>query len=83
MWLDRSRSSGDNICAGKGRAGDLELLEDLSELPRKATLCALGQSASSPVQSTLRHFRDEYQAHIEGKRCPAHVCRALSPVAPS
>jgi NADH:ubiquinone oxidoreductase subunit F (NADH-binding)/(2Fe-2S) ferredoxin len=71
------------LCEGQGRAGDIELLEELSELQKEATLCALGQSASSPVLSTLRHFRDEYLAHLEGKHCPAHVCQALSTVAPS
>jgi len=65
------------ICEGKGREGDIELLEELSEVVRDASLCALGQTAPNPVLSTIRYFRDEYEAHIEQKRCPAGVCKAL------
>jgi len=66
-----------NISEGKGREGDIELLEELSELTRDASLCALGGTAPNPVLSTIRYFRDEYEAHIKEKRCPAYVCREL------
>ena len=66
-----------NICTGKGKEGDIELLEELSELMRDASLCALGTTAPNPVLSTIRYFRNEYEAHIKEKRCPARVCREL------
>jgi len=66
-----------NITRGKGKAGDIELLEELSETAREASLCALGTSAPNPFLSTIRYFRDEYDAHIEEKRCPALSCKAL------
>lgn len=66
-----------DIVEGKGREGDIELLEELSQLMAKASLCALGTTAPNPVASTIRYFRDEYRAHIEGKRCPALVCKEL------
>jgi NADH-quinone oxidoreductase subunit F len=65
------------ICQGKGQEGDIELLEELCEVARDASLCALGQTAPNPVLSTIRYFRDEYEAHIDKKRCPAGVCKAL------
>ncbi len=65
------------ISEGKGREGDIELLEELSEATRDASLCALGGSAPNPVLSTIRYFRDEYEAHIKEKRCPAFVCKEL------
>jgi len=65
------------ICAGQGRPGDIELLEEICEVTRDASLCALGQTAPNPVLSTVQYFRDEYKAHIEQKRCPAGVCKAL------
>ena len=65
------------ICGGRGREGDIELLEELSEVVRDASLCALGGTAPNPVLSTIGYFRDEYEAHIEQKRCPAGVCKAL------
>ncbi len=65
------------ICTGRGKPGDIELLEELGEMIRDAALCALGTSAPNPVLSTLKYFRDEYQAHIEEKRCPAGVCKEL------
>ena len=67
----------DRICRGEGEAGDIELLEELSEVVQDVSLCALGQTAPNPVLSTIRHFRDEYEAHIKQKRCPAGVCKAL------
>jgi NADH:ubiquinone oxidoreductase subunit F (NADH-binding) len=66
-----------NICEGKGRGGDIELLEELSIVMKEVSLCALGGTAPNPVLSTLRYCRDEYEAHIEHKRCPAGVCKAL------
>lgn len=66
-----------NICAGKGKEGDIELLEELAEVMRDASLCALGTTAANPVLSTIKYFRDEYEAHIREKRCPAGVCREL------
>ncbi len=67
-----------NITEGRGKKEDLELLEVLSTVQKKAALCALGQGASNTMISTLKHFRNEYEAHIEEKRCPAHVCNVLS-----
>jgi NADH:ubiquinone oxidoreductase subunit F (NADH-binding)/(2Fe-2S) ferredoxin/ferredoxin len=66
-----------NISKGKGKEGDIELLEEISEVTRDASLCALGRTAANPVLSTIRYFRDEYEAHIKEKRCPAYVCKAL------
>jgi NADP-reducing hydrogenase subunit HndC len=66
-----------NITSGKGKEGDIELLEELSEFMKDASLCALGQSAPNPVMSTIKYFRSEYEAHIRDKRCPAGVCSAL------
>ena len=67
----------ERICAGEGRDGDIEELEVLCEQIVKTSLCGLGQGAPNPVITTLRHFRDEYEAHIYEKRCPAKVCRAM------
>ncbi len=65
------------ITEGKGTMQDLEDLEELSQTVKTNSLCALGQTAANPVNSTLSHFRDEYLAHIVDKKCPAHVCKAL------
>jgi NADH:ubiquinone oxidoreductase subunit F (NADH-binding)/(2Fe-2S) ferredoxin len=65
------------ITEGQGQPEDVALLEDLSATIRDASLCGLGQSASNPVLSTLKYFREEYEAHIYEKRCPAGVCQAL------
>jgi NADH:ubiquinone oxidoreductase subunit F (NADH-binding)/(2Fe-2S) ferredoxin/ferredoxin len=65
------------ICAGEGRSGDIELLEEIAEVVRDASLCALGATAPNPVLSTIKYFRDEYRAHVEEKRCPAGVCKEL------
>jgi NADH:ubiquinone oxidoreductase subunit F (NADH-binding)/(2Fe-2S) ferredoxin/Pyruvate/2-oxoacid:ferredoxin oxidoreductase delta subunit len=67
----------ERICAGKGQAGDIETLEYLCDEIRQDSLCGLGQGAPNPVVSTLKHFRAEYEAHINEKRCPAKVCKAL------
>jgi NADH-quinone oxidoreductase subunit F len=64
------------LCAGKGRAQDLDLLKELAEGVRRSSLCGLGRTAPNPVLTTLRYFPDEVQAHLEG-RCPAGRCRGL------
>ncbi|MBN2516124.1 MAG: FAD-dependent oxidoreductase, partial [Deltaproteobacteria bacterium] len=66
-----------NICEGRGQEGDIELLEEMASVIKDAALCGLGQTAPNPVLSTIRYFRDEYEAHIRDKRCPAVVCSAL------
>ena len=66
-----------NITHGKGKEGDIALLEELSETAVEASLCALGKSAPNPFLSTIRYFRDEYEAHIKEKRCPALSCKEL------
>ena len=65
------------ITEGNGTLEDLDTLEDLSKTLKTNSLCALGQTASNPVNSTLKLFRDEYIAHIVDKKCPAHVCKNL------
>ncbi|MHB1034878.1 MAG: NADH-ubiquinone oxidoreductase-F iron-sulfur binding region domain-containing protein [Pirellulales bacterium] len=67
----------DRITTGRGRKGDVQRLEQLGTLLEDTALCALGKTAASPVLSTLRYFRDEYDAHIEDNRCPAKECRGL------
>ncbi|MCF8077996.1 MAG: NADH-quinone oxidoreductase subunit NuoF [Desulfobacterales bacterium] len=66
-----------NITQGKGKQGDLETLQELSETAIEASLCALGKSAPNPFLSTLRYFKEEYEAHIDQKRCPAMSCKEL------
>ena len=65
------------ICEGKGRDGDIELLQDLSQMMIDTSLCGLGLTAPNPVLSTLHYFRDEYEAHIKDKKCPARFCKGL------
>ena len=65
------------ITEGQGREGDVELLEELCKGIKDGALCGLGQTAPNPVLTTIRYFRDEYDAHIREKRCPAHECAAL------
>jgi NADH-quinone oxidoreductase subunit F len=65
------------ITEGEGRDGDIELLEQLSGLVKSNSLCGLGQTAPNPVQTTLKYFRSEYEAHITNKKCPAHHCQKL------
>jgi len=65
------------ITEGKGKDGDIELLEQLAILVKNNSLCGLGQSAPNPVLTTIKYFRSEYEAHISTKRCPAHSCIAL------
>jgi NADH:ubiquinone oxidoreductase subunit F (NADH-binding)/(2Fe-2S) ferredoxin/NAD-dependent dihydropyrimidine dehydrogenase PreA subunit len=66
-----------NITEGKGKEGDIELLQELAMSTRGASLCALGRTAPNPVLSTIRYFRDEYEIHIREKRCPSYSCREL------
>jgi NADP-reducing hydrogenase subunit HndC len=66
-----------NMVSGKGEEGDIELLEELSEFLQDASLCALGTSAANPVMSAMKHFRDEFEAHIRLKQCPALSCPEL------
>ncbi|MBW1779391.1 MAG: 4Fe-4S binding protein [Deltaproteobacteria bacterium] len=65
------------ICEGAGKEGDIELLEELSDMVQKFSLCGLGTSAPNPVLTTIRYFRHEYEAHIRDKKCEAGVCKAL------
>ncbi len=65
------------ITEGKGREGDIEMLEELASQIKNNSLCGLGQTAPNPVLTTLRYFRDEYEAHIHDKRCPAKACKQL------
>ena len=65
------------ICAGRGEEGDMDLLEELAEAVEDGSLCQLGKTAPNPVLTTLKYFRDEYEAHIRDKKCPAGVCKAL------
>ena len=66
------------ITEGKGEDGDIEKLENLANTIKDSSLCGLGQTAPNPVLSTLRFFRDEYEAHIYKKECPAHYCKAFA-----
>jgi len=67
----------DRITNGTGTEADLVLLEELAETIAEASLCALGTQAPNPILSTLKYFRNEYEAHIHDKKCPAGVCKAL------
>lgn len=67
----------ERICRGEGQEGDIELLESIAVKVKEGSLCGLGQSAPNPVLTTIRYFRDEYEAHIRDKKCPAKQCKAL------
>jgi NADH-quinone oxidoreductase subunit F len=67
----------EDIVAGNGRDGDIDLLLELGDAVKNGSLCALGGTAPNPVLTTIRYFRDEYEAHIKEKRCPALACKAL------
>jgi NADH-quinone oxidoreductase subunit F len=67
----------EDIVHGKGREGDIDLLLELGEAVKNGSLCALGGTAPNPVLTTIRYFRDEYEAHVNEKRCPALACKAL------
>ncbi len=68
----------DDITKGRGTREHLDLLAEISEVMKDASLCGLGTSAPNPVLSTLRYFRDEYEAHIFDKRCPTGICKELT-----
>ncbi len=67
----------EDICAGRGRPEDMETLEDLAGAVKAGSLCGLGQTAPNPVLTTLEYFREEYEAHIHRKECPAVVCKEI------
>jgi NADH:ubiquinone oxidoreductase subunit F (NADH-binding)/NAD-dependent dihydropyrimidine dehydrogenase PreA subunit/(2Fe-2S) ferredoxin len=67
----------EDITKGNGKPGDIELLEEISTVIKDTSLCALGGTAPNPVLSTIKYFRNEYDAHIKDKKCPAGVCTAL------
>ncbi|HHU79231.1 MAG: NADH-quinone oxidoreductase subunit NuoF [Caldicoprobacterales bacterium] len=67
----------ERITQGKGEEGDIEKLQELGRSIKSSALCGLGQTAPNPVLSTIQYFREEYEAHIRDKRCPAGVCQAL------
>ena len=67
----------EDITQGRGRPGDIDLLVELAEGVKKGSLCGLGQTAPNPVLTTIRYFRDEYEAHINDKQCPAKQCRGM------
>jgi NADH:ubiquinone oxidoreductase subunit F (NADH-binding)/NAD-dependent dihydropyrimidine dehydrogenase PreA subunit len=77
IGLDRMLHILTGIAEGRGTDKDLDLIEELGGVIKETSLCALGGTAPNPVLSTLRYFRDEYEAHIRERRCPAGVCRAL------
>jgi len=66
-----------DVCAGKGRKSDIDLLVELSHSVHGGSVCGLGQTAANPVLTTIRYFRDEFEAHINDKYCPAQVCKPL------
>ena len=70
----------ERITEGKGEDGDLEKLEKLAQTIKKTSVCGLGQTAPNPVLSTLHYFRNEYEAHINNKECPAGECKALKKI---
>ena len=67
----------DRITKGEGKEGDIELLEKLAKHIKASSLCGLGQTSPNPVLSTLKYFREEYEAHIKDKKCPAGTCKSL------
>ena len=75
--LKRMSQALTGITEGRGKEGDIELLEEMSAALTDGSLCALGGTAANPVLSTIRYFRDEYEAHIKDRRCPAGVCKEL------
>jgi len=75
--LDRMLDILTDITQGKGKEEDISLLEELGGVIKEASLCALGGTAPNPVLSTIRYFRDEYEAHVRERRCPAGVCKEL------
>ena len=68
----------ERITAGNGSSEDIKLLEDICDYVKNNSICGLGKSAPNPTLSTLRYFKDEYIVHVEGGKCPAGVCTALT-----
>ena len=77
IGIDRMLEILTRITLGEGKPDDVDRLEKLGKMVKSASLCGLGQTAPNPVLSTIRYFRDEYEAHINEGRCPAGVCKAL------
>lgn len=67
-----------DICKGKGQPGDIEILEEICDALSETSLCGLGKTAPNPVKSTIKYFRNEYEAHIFNKKCPAGICKDLT-----
>jgi ferredoxin len=67
----------ERITYGEGREQDIDLLAELADTIKTASMCGLGQTSPNPVLTTLRYFRDEYEAHVSEKRCPAKVCKSM------
>lgn len=68
-----------DITEGRGKEGDIEILEDVGTTIVDSALCALGGTAPNPVLTTIRYFREEYEEHIKNKRCPAGDCNRAAP----
>ena len=77
VGIRRMRELLDDISSGRGQPGDIDYLQQMAEVVKDGALCGLGKTAPNPVLATLRYFRDEYEAHIGEKRCPAGVCKPL------
>ena len=77
LGIDRMLEIITDITEGRGKHEQIDLLEDLASTVSETALCALGKTAANPVLSTLRYFREEYDAHINRQKCPAGVCQAL------
>jgi len=77
LGIDRMLEIVTRISDGGGKPEDIDLMEDLAFTMKETALCGLGKTAANPVLSTLKYFRDEYEAHINGRKCPAGVCQAL------
>ena len=77
LGIDRMLEIVTDVTEGRGRPEQIELLKELAETVAHTSLCGLGKTAPNPVLSTLRYFPEEYEAHINEKRCPAGVCHAL------
>ncbi len=79
LGVKRMREMLSAICEGRGREGDIERLQALGNTLIEAALCGLGKTAANPVLSTIKYFREEYEAHIRDRQCPAGVCANLTP----
>jgi NADH-quinone oxidoreductase subunit F len=77
VGIRRMKELLEDISSGRGKPGDIDYLQQMAEVVKDGALCGLGKTAPNPVLATLRYFRDEYEAHIKEKRCPAGVCKPL------